>query len=82
MSSIRQQNNPLILRLLREHDSLGMEQHQERQALQRRILFLMTTIKLHELEEESSVRRQVSQTDVYRSVSTELMRFPMSTNFG
>ena len=50
MSGIRQQNNPLILKLLREHDALDADQWEERKALQRRILFLMTTIKLHELE--------------------------------
>jgi hypothetical protein len=82
MSPIRQQNNPLILKLLREHDSLGVEQRQERQALRRRILFLMTTIKLHELEEERSLARRANQTDVYRSVSTELIRFPLATSFG
>jgi hypothetical protein len=54
MSFIRQQNNPLIIKLLREHDSLGPEQQQARQSIQRRILFLMTTIKLHELEAERS----------------------------
>ena len=57
MSSIRQQNNPLIIKLLREHDSLGPEQQQARQTIQRRILFLMTTIKLHELEAERSLQK-------------------------
>lgn len=53
MSPIREQHNPLILKLLREHDSLGHDQQQERKSLQRRILFLMTTIKLHERETEN-----------------------------
>ena len=51
MSEIREQNNPLITKLLREHDSLGLDQVTERKELQRRILFLMTTIKMHELEQ-------------------------------
>jgi hypothetical protein len=57
MSSIRQQNNPLIIQLLREHDSLAPEQQEARQTIQRRILFLMTTIKFHELEVERSLQK-------------------------
>ena len=56
MSPIRQQTNPQIVKLLREHDSLDYAQQQARQALQRQILFLMNTIKLHELEEERTQR--------------------------
>jgi hypothetical protein len=58
MSEIREQNNPLIMKLLREHDSLGLDQVTERKELQRRILFLMTTIKMHELEQARAVEKK------------------------
>ena len=51
MSPIREQYNPVIAKLLREHDLLPQEKVQERSNIQRRILFLMTTVKLTESEE-------------------------------
>lgn len=53
MNSVRELNNPIILKLLKEHDELTLDQVSQRKALQRRILFLMTSIKLYELENES-----------------------------
>ena len=52
MNSVRELNNPIILKLLKEHDELTLDQVSQRKALQRRILFLMTSIKLYELENE------------------------------
>lgn len=80
MSPIRQQHNPLILKLLREHDSLNPDQLQERQALQRRILFLMTTIKLNELEEERSRQQPKRHVCGFIKPSNELMRFGLSAS--
>jgi len=50
MSPVREYYNPIITQLLREHDSLPHENVAERKNFQRRILFLMTTIKMEELE--------------------------------
>ncbi len=50
MSPVREYYNPIITNLLREHDSLPQENVAERKNFQRRILFLMTTIKMEELE--------------------------------
>ncbi len=51
MSPVREQYNPVITQLLREHDQLGHDQVEERKSFQRRILFLMNTIKFSEFEE-------------------------------
>lgn len=51
MSPVREQYNPVITQLLREHDQLGHDQVEERKSFQRRILFLMNTIKSSEFEE-------------------------------
>ncbi len=69
MSYIREQNNPLIQQLLQEHDRLGVDKQTERQALQRRILFLMTTIKMHELEDERNqpVKKTREKTSLWSS---------------
>lgn len=50
MSEIRLKYNPTITKLLREHDSLPYENLSERMNLQRKILHLMTTVKLMELQ--------------------------------
>jgi hypothetical protein len=50
MSPVREYYNPIITQLLREHDQLPQENVVERKSFQRRILFLMTTIKMDELE--------------------------------
>lgn len=52
MSEIRRQFNPTIMQLLREHDRLPYENVSERQSLQRKILHLMTTVKLMEFENQ------------------------------
>jgi len=51
MSPAREHYNPIITKLLREHDSLPHESVAERKNFQRRILFLMTTIKMEEFED-------------------------------
>jgi hypothetical protein len=51
MSPVREHYNPIITQLLREHDSLPHENVAERKNFQRRILFLMTTIKMEEFEQ-------------------------------
>ncbi|MBU3559444.1 hypothetical protein [Polynucleobacter sp. Nonnen-W13] len=51
MSPVREHYNPIIMQLLREHDSLPHENVAERKNFQRRILFLMTAIKMEELED-------------------------------
>jgi hypothetical protein len=51
MSPVREHYNPIITQLLREHDRLPHENVAERKNFQRRILFLMTTIKMAELED-------------------------------
>ena len=48
MSPVRDRFNPVIAKLLREHDQLPHEQVQERKYFQRRILFLMNTITFEE----------------------------------
>ncbi|MBU3550065.1 hypothetical protein [Polynucleobacter sp. MWH-Berg-3C6] len=48
MSPIREFYNPIITNLLREHDRLPHDKVEERKSFQRRILFLMTTIKMEE----------------------------------
>ncbi|BDX22119.1 hypothetical protein TUM22923_14400 [Polynucleobacter sp. TUM22923] len=51
MSPIRAFYNPVITQLLRQHDQLDHENAVERKSIQRRILFLMDSIKFQELEE-------------------------------
>ncbi len=51
MSPVREHYNPIIIKLLREHDRLPDENVAERKCFQRQILFLMNTIKLDELEQ-------------------------------
>jgi hypothetical protein len=51
MSPVREHYNPIITKLLREHDSLPHENVAERNKFQRRILFLMATIKMEEFED-------------------------------
>ena len=51
MSPVREQYNPIITKLLREHDHLPHENVVERKSFQRQILFLMNAIKLDELEQ-------------------------------
>lgn len=50
MSPTREHYNPIITKLLREHDELPHEKIAERKSFQRRILFLMKTIKMEEFE--------------------------------
>ena len=54
MSPVREHYNPIITQLLCEHDRLTHENVAERKNFQRRILFLMTTIKMEEFEESYS----------------------------
>jgi len=54
MSPAREHYNPMITNLLREHDLLPHENVTERKNFQRRILFLMTTIKMEEFEDSYS----------------------------
>ncbi|AKD25771.1 hypothetical protein CL55_00014380 [Polynucleobacter duraquae] len=54
MSPVREHYNPIITQLLREHDRLPHENVAERKNFQRRILFLMTTIKMEEFEDSYS----------------------------
>jgi len=49
MSPARIQYNPIIQRLLREHDALPVHHVNERNQLQRRLLFLMSTVKYLEM---------------------------------
>jgi hypothetical protein len=51
MSPVRERFNPVITKLLREHDQLPHDQVEERKCFQRRILFLMNTIKFEEYED-------------------------------
>lgn len=51
MSPVREHYNPIITKLLREHDSLSHDKISERKSFQRKILFLMSAIKMEELEE-------------------------------
>ena len=51
MSPAREQYNPVITKLLREHDLLPHDKVSERKNIQRRILFLMTTIKMEEFSD-------------------------------
>ena len=51
MSPVREHYNPIITQLLRKHDRLPHENATERKNLQRKILFLMTTIKMEEFED-------------------------------
>ena len=51
MSPVRELYNPAITKLLREHDQLPHDKVEERKSFQRRILFLMNTIKYAEFEE-------------------------------
>jgi hypothetical protein len=54
MSPVRDHYNPIITKLLREHDRLPHDQICERKSFQRKILFLMSAIKMDELEESFS----------------------------
>ena len=45
---MREQLRPLIIQLLREHDALPYDNYAGRNCLQRKLLFLMETIKLDE----------------------------------
>jgi hypothetical protein len=51
MSPVREHYNPIITQLLREHNRLPHENVTERKNFQRRILFLMATIKIEEFEQ-------------------------------
>lgn len=51
MSPVREHYNPVITKLLREHDRLPHDRVDERKSFQRQILFLMDTIKLEEFEQ-------------------------------
>ena len=51
MSPVRELYNPAITKLLREHDQLPHDKIEERKSFQRRILFLMNTIKYAEYED-------------------------------
>jgi hypothetical protein len=51
MSPIREHYNPIISKLLRERDRLPHDQVEERKSFQRRILFLMNTIKMEEFSD-------------------------------
>jgi hypothetical protein len=51
MPPLREYYNPIISKLLREHDRLPHERVAERKNFQRQILFLMNTIKLDEFEQ-------------------------------
>lgn len=51
MSPVREHYNPIITQLLRQHDQLSHEKVAERKSFQRRILFLMTAIKMEEFED-------------------------------
>jgi hypothetical protein len=54
MSPVREHYNPVITKLLREHDRLPLEKVVERKNFQRQILFLMNAIKLEEFEQSFS----------------------------
>ncbi|QWD80303.1 hypothetical protein ICV01_03010 [Polynucleobacter sp. MWH-Spelu-300-X4] len=49
MSPARNQYNPIIRKLLQEHDALPMHYVNRRNELQRRLLFLMSTVKYLEI---------------------------------
>jgi hypothetical protein len=49
MSPARTQYNPIIKRLLKEHDELSEDKIYERNQLQRKLLFLMSTVKYLEI---------------------------------
>jgi hypothetical protein len=51
MSPVREHYNPIIKKLLREHDRLPQENVDQRKSFQRQILFLMSAIKLDEFEQ-------------------------------
>jgi hypothetical protein len=51
MSPVRELYNPVITKLLREHDQLPHDKLDERKSFQRRILFLMNAIKYSEFED-------------------------------
>lgn len=50
MSPVREHYNPLITKLLREHDRLPHDCIAERKGYQRKIIFMMNTIKFEEYE--------------------------------
>ena len=49
MSPARNIYNPIIMKLLKEHDLIPDNQVDERNLIKRRILFLMSTVKSFEL---------------------------------
>ena len=51
MSPARAHYNPVITKLLREHDRLPHDNVVERKSFQRQIIFLMNAIKLEEFEQ-------------------------------
>jgi hypothetical protein len=51
MSPVREHYNPIITQLLREHDNLPHDKISERKNFQRKILFLMSSIKTEEFEQ-------------------------------
>ena len=51
MSPVRELYNPVITKLLREHDQLPHDKLDERKSFQRQILFLMNAIKYAEFED-------------------------------
>ena len=74
MSVTRMQNNPVIQQLLREHDALDISHTEERMTIQRRILFLMTTIKMQELEEErdSEIKKAREKVNLWPLLSVSI----------
>lgn len=54
MSSIREQHNPTIIKLLREHDQLPYEHLEQRRNIERQIMFLMSIVKTGELAQTCS----------------------------
>jgi hypothetical protein len=51
MSPVREHYNPIITKLLREHDQLPLDNVAERKSFQRQIMYLMNAIKLDEYEQ-------------------------------
>ena len=50
MSAAREKYNPIILKLLRQHDALPIEMMSERNAIQRQLLHIMSTVKCLEID--------------------------------
>lgn len=49
MSPAREKYTPIIVKLLKQHDSLPIEMTSERRAIQRELLRLMSTVKSLEM---------------------------------